>query len=272
MPTSSPASSREPRLAGRKAVITGGAGGIGQAIARLFLAEGAQVVLVDRDEASLQAAARAIGAAGGPQDLSTLTLDLADASQLQSIDAHLASEDDRLDILVNNAAVREYHRLADADAASWERILSVNLVGTQLLTAHLLPRLRRSGRGAVVNVSSAFGIVGRAGMGQYDATKAALVAATRVLAIEEAAQGVRVNAVCPGSVLTGFTLGRAAARGMSEAQLRERGFVPAPIARWGEPEEIAAPVLWLASDEASFITGAVLPVDGGLSAQAHRFS
>lgn len=269
MPDSIQDASRAPRLAGRQALVTGAAGGIGQAIARLFLAEGASLVLVDRDAQGLAALAQALG--HGPR-VSTLAIDLSQASQLARISEHLRGQGDRLDILVNNAAVREYHRLADADADSWQRILSVNVVGTQLLTAAVLPWLRRSGQGAVVNVSSAFGIAGRAGMGQYDATKAALVASTRVLAIEEAAHGVRVNAVCPGSVLTGFTLGRAAARGLSEEQLRERGFVPAPIARWGTPEEIAAPVLWLASQEASFITGAVLPVDGGLSASTHRFA
>ncbi|MBL0422981.1 SDR family oxidoreductase [Ramlibacter sp. AW1] len=266
-PESAAVPSRPPRLQGRRALVTGAAGGIGQAISRLFLAEGAKLVLVDRDAAALRLAAQALG--GG---VSVLPLDLADAGALPRVADHLKETGDRLDILVNNAAVREYHRLADADAASWQRILAVNLVGAQLLTAQVLPWLRRSGRGAVVNVSSAFGIVGRAGMGQYDATKAALVAATRVLAIEEARHGVRANAVCPGSVLTGFTLSRAAARGLSEPELRERGFVPAPIARWGEPQEIAAPVLWLASDEASFITGAVLPVDGGLSAAAQRIA
>lgn len=269
MPDSRSDGARAPRLAGRKALITGAAGGIGQAIARLFLAEGASVVLVDRDVQGLEAAAQALGP---QQALSLVPVDLADAAQLPRIGAHLSAQGDQLDILVNNAAVREYNRLADADAASWARILSVNVVGTQLLTASLLPWLRKSGHGAVVNVASAFGIAGRAGMGQYDATKAALVAATRVLAIEEARFGVRVNAVCPGSVLTGFTLGRAAARGMSQEQLRDSGFVPAPIARWGTPEEIAAPVLWLASDEASFITGAVLPVDGGLSASTQRLA
>jgi meso-butanediol dehydrogenase/(S,S)-butanediol dehydrogenase/diacetyl reductase len=103
-------------------------------------------------------------------------------------------------------------------------------------------------------------------MGQYDATKAAILALTRALAAEEAQHGVRVNAVCPGSTLTPFTLGRAKARGMTEEELRSKGFAPSLLNRWATPEEIAYPVLWLASDEASFITGAVLMADGGLSA------
>ncbi len=254
------------RLAGKTALLTGGAGGIGTAIATLFAEEGARVILVDRDTDALSAAIRRIGG----DRIVAAPCDIASETGVAGLADAIRRAGDRLDVLVNNAAVREYHRLADADAASWQRILAVNLVGAGLVTALAMPWLRRSGRGAVVNVASTFGICGRGGMGQYDATKAALVAATRVLAIEEARHGVRANAVCPGSVLTGFTLGRAAARGLSETELKQGGFVPAPIARWGEPVEIAAPVLWLASDEASFITGAVLPVDGGVSASGTR--
>jgi meso-butanediol dehydrogenase/(S,S)-butanediol dehydrogenase/diacetyl reductase len=129
-----------------------------------------------------------------------------------------------------------------------------------------LPYLRKSKAGSIVNVSSAFALSGRANMGQYDATKAAILAMTRVLACEEAQHGIRVNAVCPGSTLTPWTVGRAGARGMSLAELKEKGAVPSLLNRWAEPEEVAFPILWLASSEASFITGASLVVDGGLSA------
>ncbi len=256
------------RLEGKTAAVTGGAGGIGIAIARLFAAEGAQVMLLDRDAAALASAAAVLDS---PR-ISTMACDIANEDQVRAVVRDIGEAQHGLDILVNNAAVREYYRLADADAASWQRIIAVNVIGAAAITAAALPYLRRSGRGAVVNVASTFGICGRAGMGQYDATKAAMIAATRVLAIEEARHGVRANAVCPGSVLTGFTMGRAEARGMNEQQLREQGFVPAPLARWGRPEEIAAPVLWLASDEASFITGAVLPVDGGVSTAGSRIA
>jgi 2-hydroxycyclohexanecarboxyl-CoA dehydrogenase len=254
------------RLKGKRALVTGGAGGIGAAIAALFVAEGAQVILTDRDPAALSAACAQLGS---PHIL-PVTCDIANEDDVRRLADSIRAAGDALDVLVNNAAVREHSSLGAADAASWRRILDVNVIGTSMVTATCLPWLRRSGRGAIVNVASTYGISGRAGMGQYDATKAAIVAASRVLAIEEAKNSVRVNVVCPGSVLTGFTLGRAAARGLSEAELRDHGFVPAPIARWGEPAEIAAPVLWLASDEASFITGAVLPVDGGVSASGTR--
>src|SRR4029077_4259375 len=114
--------------------------------------------------------------------------------------------------------------------------------------------------------SSAFALAGRANMGQYDATKAAVLALTRVLACEEARFGVRVTAVCPGSTLTPWTLGRAAARGMSVAELKEKGAVPSLLGRGAEADEVAFPILWLASSEASFVTGIALPVDGGLTA------
>lgn len=256
------------RLEGKAALVTGGAGDIGIAIASLFMEEGAQVLLVDRDERALATASARIGS----KHLKVAVCDIANEAHVAALAEEVRQTGDQLDILVNNAAVREYSRLADADAASWQRILSVNVVGSAMITAMALPWLRHSGHGAVVNVASTFGICGRGGMGQYDATKAAIIAATRVLAIEEARHGVRANAVCPGSVLTRYTLGRAAARGLSDAALMEGGFVPAPIARWGNPAEIAAPVLWLASDEASFITGAVLPVDGGVSASAMRLA
>ncbi len=256
------------RLENMTALVTGGAGDIGIAIATLFIAEGARVILVDRDAVALGKAGRRIGSSA----LKTVTCDIADEVAVAALFGEMAAGAGPLDILVNNAAVREHTRLADADAASWQRILAVNVIGTHLVTRAALALLRQSGRGAIVNVASTFGICGRGGMGQYDATKAAMVSSTRVLAIEEASHGIRVNAVCPGSVLTGFTIGRASARGLTDDELRERGFVSAPINRWGTPEEIAAPVLWLASKEASFITGAVLPVDGGVSASGMRIA
>jgi 2-hydroxycyclohexanecarboxyl-CoA dehydrogenase len=257
------------RLQGKTALITGGAGSIGIAIARHFISEGARVLLLDRLDAPLAEAVSAMGPQGAPS-VRPVICDISCERETVRLSEQIEEFGGRLDVLVNNAAVREHTALADADAASWQRILAVNVVGTALVTRAAIPWLRRSGRGAVVNISSTFGICGRAGMGQYDATKAAMVSATRVLAIEEAKYGVRVNAICPGSVMTSFTAGRAAKRGLSPEEHREHGFLPAPISRWAEPEEIAAPVLWLASDEASFITGAILPVDGGLSAQAVR--
>lgn len=254
------------RLAGKTAIITGGAGGIGVAIARLFLSEGARVAIIDRADAALEDARRQLATAPGAERLSSHACDISDEAGSASAVDTLAGRLGGLAILVNNAAVRDYAALGDAGADAWHRVLSVNLIGAGLCSRAALPHLRCSGAGSIVNVSSVFALAGRTGMGIYDASKAGMVSMTKTLAIEEARHGVRVNAVCPGSVLTDFILARAAVRGLSETELRERGHMPCPMDRWGLPEEIARPVLWLASDEASFVTGAILPVDGGLSA------
>jgi meso-butanediol dehydrogenase/(S,S)-butanediol dehydrogenase/diacetyl reductase len=171
----------------------------------------------------------------------------------------------RLDVLVNNAAMRNYSTLADATPEEWQSMVSVNLVGTSNYCKAALPRLRAAGAGSIVNVSSCYAVTGRKGMGLYDATKAGMLAITRTLAFEEADQGVRVNAICPGSTLTDFHVNRANAAGKSVEVLRTQRQDTSLIGRWASPEEVAWPILWLASDEASFITGTTLMVDGGLS-------
>jgi meso-butanediol dehydrogenase/(S,S)-butanediol dehydrogenase/diacetyl reductase len=171
----------------------------------------------------------------------------------------------RLDVLVNNAAMRNYAALAEATPAEWQAVLGVNLMGAANYCRAALPALRDSGRGSIVNVSSCYAVTGREGMGLYDATKAGLLAMTRTLACEEAARGVRVNAVCPGSTLTDFHVARAQAAGKSIETLETERRDTSLLGRWAAPEEIAWPILWLASDEASFVTGATLMVDGGLS-------
>ena len=138
-------------------------------------------------------------------------------------------------------------------------------MGAQNMAKAVLPHLRRAENSSIVNVASVFGAVGRRGMGQYDASKAALISLTKTLAAEEAEHGIRANSVCPGSVWTPYTASRAAARGMTEEDLRDTGAVPSLLNRWAEPKEIAFPILWLASAEASFITGTTLMVDGGFS-------
>ncbi len=230
----------KPRLKGKVALITGGGAGIGAAAAALFRREGAKVLVVD------QAPGKGVFRA-----------DVADPKAPAAAVARAVSAFGRLDILVNNAAMRNYSAVADATPEEWRSVLDVNLLGAAAFARAALPALRRSGRASIVNVSSCYALTGRKGMAIYDASKAALIALTRTLAHEEAARGVRVNAVCPGSTYTDFHR----KRGLKRNARSDNSL----LGRWAEPAEIAWPILWLASDEASFVTGATLAVDGGLT-------
>jgi 2-hydroxycyclohexanecarboxyl-CoA dehydrogenase len=254
------------RLHGKIAMITGGGGGIGAATARLFCREGAKVALVDIDKKKVEQQAGQLSQEIVSAQILPLIADVSRREQIGDAVSRAVAEFGGLDVLVNNAAAREYFPLAEAPEESWQRIIATNILGVANCCQAALPALRRASGASIVNLSSVFGVVGRKGMGQYDATKAAILGLTRALAAEEAQHGVRVNAVCPGSTLTPFTLARAKSRGMTEEELRVKGFAPSLLNRWATPEEIAYPVLWLASGEASFITGAVLIADGGLSA------
>lgn len=259
-----PMAPRPLRLAGKTALITGGGAGIGAAAGALFCAEGAAVVLVDADMRALARTAESILTAQPLARVLEVVADVAnEAAALRAVERTLGAFGG-LDVLVSNAAMRNYSALAEATSDEWQAMVGVNLLGCAHYCKAALPALRTSGHGAIVIVSSCYAVTGRKGMGLYDATKAALLAMTRTLAFEEAAQGVRVNAVCPGSTLTDFHLGRAQAAGQSPDELRAQRQSSSLIGRWARPDEIAAPILWLASDEASFITGTTLMVDGGL--------
>lgn len=254
------------RLDGKVAMITGGGAGIGAATGRLFCAEGAAVMLVDASSEALATAKKGIGDHLRGAHVATFVADVADdAGALQAVQKALAAFR-RLDVLVNNAAIRNYSTVADATLAEWEAVARVNLFGAANYCRAALPALRESKRGSIVNVSSCHAVSGRKGMALYDATKAALLSLTRTLACEEASHGIRANAVCPGSTLTGFHVGRARAAGKTVDMLKSERQTNSLLGRWASPEEIAWPILWLASEEASFVTGATLMVDGGLSA------
>ncbi len=253
------------RLRGKVALVTGGGAGIGAATGRIFAAEGAAVVLVDRDAAALERASTAIRAEVEGARVAHFAADVSDAAKALEAVAHGLKAFGRLDVLVNNAAMRNYAAVGDATSEEWQAMLGVNLVGAANYCRAALPELRRSGRGSIVTVSSCYAVTGRKGMGLYDATKAGLLALTRTLAFEEAAHGVRANAICPGSTLTDFHIGRGKSAGKTLEQLKGERSDNSLVGRWATPEEVAYPILWLASEEASFITGATLMVDGGLS-------
>jgi 2-hydroxycyclohexanecarboxyl-CoA dehydrogenase len=253
------------RLQGKVALITGGGGGIGAATANVFCGEGAAVVLLDASPDALARTADALSQTYPPARVQTLAADVSSADDAARAVRLASNTFGRLDVLVNNAAMRNYSPLCEATPEEWQAMVSVNLVGTSNYCKAALPLLRAAGAASIINVSSCYAVTGRKGMGLYDATKAALLAMTRTLAFEETAHGVRVNAVCPGSTLTDFHVDRARAAGKTVDVLKNQRQDTSLIGRWASPEEIAWPILWLASDEASFITGTTLMVDGGLS-------
>jgi meso-butanediol dehydrogenase/(S,S)-butanediol dehydrogenase/diacetyl reductase len=251
-------------MAGRRALITGGGGGIGAATARVFLQEGAAVLLVDADAQALARTQAALLQAHPDARVLTVAADVSDEAAAQAAVDQAVAAWGGLDALVNNAAMRNYSAAANATPAEWQAMVAVNLVGMSNYCRAALPALRASGQGSIVNVSSCYAVTGRKGMALYDATKAAQLAYTRSLAFEESPHGVRANAVCPGSTLTDFHVGRAQTAGKSVEQLKGERRDTSLIGRWADPEEIAWPILWMSSREASFITGTTLLVDGGL--------
>src|SRR5215471_18703490 len=197
-------------MAGRVALVTGGGGGIGEATGRLFAEEGAAVALVDSDPAAAKAAAEGILRDMRGSRVIALAADLTSEIECQRVVAETLAA----------LGARLYTALAEADAKGWEFILGVNVLATAYSSKAALPALRTSGRGTIVNLSSVYGVKGRTGMGQYDTTKAAVLGFTRALAMEEAPHGIRVNAVCPGGTITPYHIRRAAAQGVSEAEMR----------------------------------------------------
>ncbi|MFZ4742903.1 MAG: SDR family NAD(P)-dependent oxidoreductase [Limnohabitans sp.] len=251
------------RLAGRIAIITGAAGGIGSAAALLFCEEGASLVMVDLPDSPLQAVVDGILKKIPTAQIEMVFADVGQEASLKIIAESAVRRFQKIDILVNNAGVRAYEALAQTTASTWEKILSVNLLSYAYLIRECLPYLRSSGHASVVNISSTHAVNPRSGMGQYDVAKAGIVSMTKTLAFEEASHGVRVNAVCPGLTLTPFHVKRAQAQGKTEQDLRQEDVTHNIQKRWSDPREIAYPILWLASSEASFVTGSVLMVDGG---------
>ncbi len=247
------------------ALITGAGAGIGAATARLFCQEGAAVMLVDSSAAALEQALADIRRDVPQAGLDSFVADVADPAAARQAVNQCVKSFGGLSALVSNAAMRNYSAIADATSQEWDAVLQVNLLGAANYARAALGALRVAEQPSIVMVSSSYAVTGRKNMGLYDATKAALLALTRTLACEEAAHGIRANAVCPGSTLTEFHIERARIAGKDLEQLKSERKTTSLIGRWATPQEIAYPILWLSSSEASYITGATLMVDGGLS-------
>lgn len=249
-----------PRLEGKIAIVTGAARGMGEVEARLFAAEGAAVVLCDVSDAAGQRVADDIVSAGAAAAYSHLNV--TDADNWQQVIADTVSKHGRLDILVNNAGISGYDEEDNLGIATWDRLLDINAKGVFLGMKHAIAVMeRQDDGGSIVNISSISGIVGQdfIHMG-YNASKGAVRLMTKSAAVRWAASGIRVNSVHPG-------LMPPMAGGSASSATREAMTANIPMRRTGRREEVAYAVLFLASDEASYITGAELVVDGGFTAQ-----
>jgi NAD(P)-dependent dehydrogenase (short-subunit alcohol dehydrogenase family) len=272
------------RFDGKVALITGAASGIGAATARRFAAEGATVIVADINEAGAKQVAEEIGKAGAAAV--AVHVDVAEPRDVELMVARTAGAYGRLDVLHNNATLVETGQIARLTVDGWNRTLAVNLTGTFLGIKYALPVMREQGGGAIVNTASISGLAGDWGLAAYNAAKAGVVNLTRTAALELARYRIRVNCICPGGIetpLLGSMLGDnapvphwTAAGGAGGArseptaeqrrQFRERLVRAHPLGRLGTPEEIAAVACFLASDDASFITGAAIVADGGVMA------
>jgi NAD(P)-dependent dehydrogenase (short-subunit alcohol dehydrogenase family) len=250
------------RLREKVAIVTGAGAGIGRAISIAFAAEGASVLCADIDGEQSSAAAATITAAGGVAKAVTC-----DVSQSAAARATVAAAIDgfgALHILVNNAAV--FPRsvpITDLDDADWDRALSVNIGGAFHMSKHAIPRIRASGGGSIIHIASQMGRVGNPGDAAYCATKGALLTLAKAMALDHAADGIRVNTLSPGGVATEQMVREFGDMATAE---RDWGRARHPLGRLGRPEEIARAAVFLASDESSFMTGTDLLVDGGYTA------
>jgi len=244
-------------FADKTAVVTGGARGIGFEVAKKFAAGGATVVLVDVLEDAMKQAAEKLLAAGAKQVL-TYKMDVTDEAAVEKTLDEVVEKCGRLDILVNNAGITRDDLLLRMEAAMWDLVMNVNLKGTFLMTKHAARHMLRQRYGRIVNLASVSGLVGNPGQANYSASKAGVVGFTRTVARELAKRGITCNAVAPGFIKTDMT-------DVLPDKAKEMALAAIPMARMGMPEEVASVIAFFASDDAAYVTGHVLAVDGGMA-------
>jgi meso-butanediol dehydrogenase / (S,S)-butanediol dehydrogenase / diacetyl reductase len=250
------------KLDNRIAVITGGGSGIGEATARLFAAEGARVVVIaDIDERNGQRVAGEIGAAAMLHKT-----DVSDPGQVEALVKSTVDRFGRLDIIFNNAFATRMGPVGEISVEDWHKTISVTLSGVFYGMRFALPQMVAQGGGVIVNTASISGLGGDYGAGAYNAAKAGVVNLTRSAAIEYARKNIRVNAVCPGMIETPAVLNTFIGQSRNPERVRKLNEECHPIGRMGRPEEIAKVVLFLASDDSSFMTGSMVVADGGVTA------
>ncbi len=249
------------RFAGKAAVVTGAGHGIGRATAQRFGRDGARVVLIDVDEATLSATVAEL--AGDGIDAHGVVADITEEAQVENAVAQALELAGRIDILHNNAGRLRAGSVVDVTVEEWDRTFAVNVRGMFLVSRNVIPAMLAAGGGAIVNTASTSGLVGEVGIAAYNASKGAVINFTRQLAAEYARDGIRVNCVCPGWIPTGFN--DPVLEGLSDQEVQAMVDATVPMGRQGLPEEIASAVCFLASDDASYTTGHALVVDGGLT-------
>lgn len=248
------------RVAGKVALVSGAARGIGAATAKRLAQEGAAVVLGDVLETEGRQTAAGIVAAGGQATF--MPLDVTSAANWQQVIAAAVAAYGQLDVLVNNAGISGRAAVGETDVETWERVMEINGKGVFLGTKLAIPELRKAGGGSIINISSIYGIVGSETSAAYHASKGAVRIFTKAAAIQYAADGIRVNSVHPGFVDSPMT---AASHALPE--VHNLRISRTPLGRMGTPEDIAAGILYLASDESAFVTGSELVIDGGMTAR-----
>jgi NAD(P)-dependent dehydrogenase (short-subunit alcohol dehydrogenase family) len=249
------------RLAGKVALISGGARGMGASEARLFVREGARVVIGDILESEGRDVEAELKAQGG--EALFVRLDVTDEADWDRAVARTIERFGKLDVLVNNAGVGGAGRIEDTTIKDWDHVMDVNAKGVFLGTRAAIPAMRRAGGGSIINISSQLGLVGTDNSSpQYQASKGAVRLLTKTTAIQYAREGIRANSVHPGPIATAMTERRRA-----DPEHYRRMLSRIPLGRYGEPDEVAYGVLYLASDESAFVTGSELVIDGGWTAQ-----
>ena len=248
------------RLEGKKAIVTGGAGGIGRATSLAFAAEGASVAVVDLNGEAAQTVADEIRAAGGTAI--AIAADVSSEADIESVVATVQQEFGGIDVVFNNAGIIRRTTAVETTVEEWDRVFGVNVRAIFLMCKHVVPIMAAAGGGSIVNTGSGWGLKGGGQAISYCASKGAVVNMTRALAIDHGPQGIRVNSVNPGDVDTGMLRDEARQLGQDQAGFLAEA-AERPLNRMGQPREIAAAVVWLASDESSYVTGSALVVDGG---------